>query len=180
MEAASRLDPLASVYVRQIAFVRFCAGNYAGALAEFRHAVELEPGSRTARREAVTTLATMGRFDEAIDAWRRDSLNDMPNELRALLARARGEEGYRAARRTQASLVLDQVRSRSKDRYAPPTSLAHAHAILGQWDSTLVWLERAADDRDPAVLKVSCEREYDPIRSHPRFQTLLRRLGLGA
>ncbi len=39
----------------------------------------------------------------------------------------------------------------------------------------MTWLERAYEERDPLTAKT--DPRLDPIRSDPRFQDLLRRIG---
>jgi tetratricopeptide (TPR) repeat protein len=176
MAAASRLDPLARVYVRQLGLVHFCAGDYSAALAEFRRALQLEPGGHDAHWLAIETLAQMGWFDAALEQWRSDTVRSLPDRLRMPLAQAHGRDGYRRVVRLDARLELEAMRAARE--YVSPTAFARTHGRLEQWDSAFAWLDRAIDDRDPSVLKVGCEPEFMPIRSHPRMVGLLRRLGL--
>ena len=50
-------------------------------------------------------------------------------------------------------------------------------AVLGQADEAIAELERAFDERRPYLPWINSIPFYDGIRSDPRFQDLLRRLG---
>ncbi len=41
----------------------------------------------------------------------------------------------------------------------------------------MIWLERAYEERDPLLLLAKTDALLDPLRSDPRFQDLLRRIG---
>ncbi len=41
----------------------------------------------------------------------------------------------------------------------------------------MTWLERAYEEREPLLLFAKIDRRFDPLRSDPRFDDLLRRIG---
>jgi tetratricopeptide (TPR) repeat protein len=64
-----------------------------------------------------------------------------------------------------------------------PGFLVDAYAILGEKDRALHWLEDAYEHREmdslqTGVFYIGAEPMYDSLRSEPRFQALLRRVGL--
>jgi hypothetical protein len=58
-----------------------------------------------------------------------------------------------------------------------PEHLAYTYLALGDSDRALTLLERAADQRDPALLWLGVDPRVDPLRGTPRFDALLARLG---
>jgi hypothetical protein len=56
--------------------------------------------------------------------------------------------------------------------------IANCALFAGDTTHALDWLEKACDDRDPNMPYISCEPLFDPLRSEPRFQALLRRMNL--
>ena len=58
-----------------------------------------------------------------------------------------------------------------------PYHVAVAHAGLGQTDEAFEWLEKGYDRRDVWLLELAVESGFDPLRSDPRFDDLLRRIG---
>ncbi len=50
-------------------------------------------------------------------------------------------------------------------------------ALIGETDEGMTWLERAYEERDPLLLNAKTDPHLDSLRSDPRFQDLLRRIG---
>ncbi|MCH7766719.1 MAG: hypothetical protein IH916_09195, partial [Acidobacteria bacterium] len=61
-------------------------------------------------------------------------------------------------------------------RHVPSIYPAGIYAGLGQNDRALEWLERAYEERSEVLILLKLEPIFDPPRSDPRFQSLLRRL----
>jgi hypothetical protein len=55
-------------------------------------------------------------------------------------------------------------------------SLSIVYRGLGETNLALDWLERAYEERDPWMPWIKVDPTSDPIRSHPRYQDLLRRM----
>ncbi len=49
--------------------------------------------------------------------------------------------------------------------------------MIGETEDAMTWLERAYEERDPVLLVAKTDPRMDPLRSDPRFQDLLRRIG---
>ena len=60
----------------------------------------------------------------------------------------------------------------------PPAAIALVLSGLGDVDGAMAWLEKANEERDPWITQLNIESMFDPIRSDPRFQDLVRRVGL--
>jgi hypothetical protein len=58
--------------------------------------------------------------------------------------------------------------------------LATLHAALGEREQALALLERAYSAHDQQLIWLGVEEGFDPLRSNPHFQELLRRIGLAA
>jgi TolB-like protein/DNA-binding winged helix-turn-helix (wHTH) protein len=61
-----------------------------------------------------------------------------------------------------------------------PGFLADFYARLGEQEKALHWLEIAHEQHDGSIAFLSCDPLWDSLRSAPKFQELLRRLGLPA
>ncbi len=63
-------------------------------------------------------------------------------------------------------------------RYVNPSSIAEVHLGLGENDQGLEWLGRAYREHSYQNIFLKVDEEFDPVRPDPRFQDLLRRIGL--
>ena len=74
--------------------------------------------------------------------------------------------------------VLGELDARGRERYVPAYDRAVIYAGLNQIDSALAWLQRAYEERSSWMSYLKVEPRLDPLRSDPRFTTLLRNVGL--
>jgi tetratricopeptide (TPR) repeat protein len=58
-----------------------------------------------------------------------------------------------------------------------PYQIAVGYAHVGDLDEAFTWLERGYSERDPAMILVKAHSAFDSLRSDPRFDDLLRRIG---
>jgi hypothetical protein len=72
--------------------------------------------------------------------------------------------------------MLTQLQT-SKE-YVSPGELAILYTALGEQEQAFSSLEKAYAAHDPQLEFLGVSPAYDPLRSDPRFQDLLRRLGL--
>ncbi len=49
--------------------------------------------------------------------------------------------------------------------------------MIGETEEAMTWFERAYEERDPGLVQAKTNQDLDPLRSNPRFQDLLRRIG---
>jgi TolB-like protein/tetratricopeptide (TPR) repeat protein len=81
-----------------------------------------------------------------------------------------------AGRKKEALEIVDKL-NRSKE-YVSPTELAAVHARLNDTEAALTHLEKAYAEHDLQLQILNVEPYFDRLRSDPRFQNLLRRVGL--
>ena len=70
------------------------------------------------------------------------------------------------------------MNERARHNYVPSFHIAIIHAGLGQRDQALVWLEKGYQERSAWMVWLKVDPRFDVLRSDPRFQDLLRRVGL--
>ena len=86
-----------------------------------------------------------------------------------------------AGRRAEAQKVLDQLNELSKQKYVPAGFRVMIYAGLGEKGKALEWLEKSYDERlviAEGSTAIKVDPIYDPLRSDPRFQDILRRMNL--
>ncbi|MBI2678876.1 MAG: protein kinase [Candidatus Koribacter versatilis] len=87
--------------------------------------------------------------------------------------------GYAASgRRQDAEKALQELKDWSKRSYVPAYNFAEVYIGLGDKENALAALEQAYADRSMAMTFVTTDARFDSLRSDPRFQALLHRIGL--
>jgi tetratricopeptide (TPR) repeat protein len=78
--------------------------------------------------------------------------------------------------RDEAVRILDDLKNRSRDALSNAPEIALVYVGLDEKNQAMAWLEKAYAERfNPGVLM---RPAFDPVRSDPRFEDLLRRIGL--
>jgi tetratricopeptide (TPR) repeat protein len=120
--------------------------------------------------------AQKGQLDQAIAAAEKAS------ELSGRISTALGFLGryYAMAGPTaEVRQILEELEARRRVTYVPPSSLRSVYNGLGEMDKGMEWMARGIEERDPIhILALKSEPAYDPLRSHPAFQALLRKMNL--
>ena len=94
-------------------------------------------------------------------------------DIGAVMDRGLVEAGFQGAMRRAA----DALAALSKKALVWPTDIAGLYVLAGDNGRALEWLERAYEGRDPNLPYLRLPM-YDPLRSEPRFQDLMRRMKL--
>ncbi len=119
-------------------------------------------------------FAGKGMFQDAIAHF----TNASQLKCRSLLG---GQLGYcyaMANRRDEALREIGNLTARSDSHYVSPVSFATIHCGLQDHEKALSYLEQALEVRDPALPVQLLNPVFDGLREEPRFQALMRRIGL--
>lgn len=115
-----------------------------------------------------------GRIEEAISEYRK-AVDMSGGNSRMTLALA---HAYSAAgRRAEAEKILRDLERKSSGAGKPYT-MAMIYAGLGENDKAFEFLEKAYSEKSFDLLGLSSDLQLDSLRSDPRFQNLLGRMGL--
>lgn len=85
-----------------------------------------------------------------------------------------------AGKRSDAEMVLQDLRERARHSYVSPFDIALIYTAMGEKDTALTWLTKAVSERSTWLVYSKWEPRLDPLRSDSRFQDLLRRVGFPA
>jgi TolB-like protein/DNA-binding winged helix-turn-helix (wHTH) protein len=173
-EQARQLDPLSLIIASDHASIMYYARQYDSSLKQCRAVLELDPNFDHAWYLIVPSYFELGRYDDAIEGIHRWANLEENPWVWAWKAAVYGRSGHAEEARL-ALLKLEQVSGSSPDR--TPTLLV-AYAGTGQNERLLELLQRAYSEHSNAVVQIKVDPMYDPIRSDPRFETLLWRVGL--
>lgn len=175
LRKAHELDPLSPAIHTNLGVAYMYDGAWDDALACFRQALEIDPRFLLAHRVRGLTLLRSGSVEEGLASLRK------ARELDPRSAHAAADLGYalaRAGRPDEARAVLRELEALARERRVSAYDFAVVHAGLGETEAALTWLEKAYAERATGVRWLKVDPIFDPLRGEPRFQALLRSVGL--
>jgi tetratricopeptide (TPR) repeat protein len=197
---ALKLNPNCGECFHQYSVLLAGSGRSDEAIAQINRAIELDPMS-DAYRGWLETIAFLSRqydlsiklsenvsddwapvgwcyvmkkmYPEAIATWEKEvaRFGRQTGDLR-FLALVYGLAG----RKSETQKIIGELKERSRHHYVFSSDFAYAYLGLGDKDQALTFLERAYEEQDPGLFWLKMSPLFDPLRSEPRFQALLRRV----
>jgi len=172
IKRAQELDPLSPLLLAIGGEVCNYARSYDEAIEQCRKALELDSSFALARGNLANAYIEKGMYREAEKSARLEGVDPRISLRLAYIFAAAGSKAK--------ALGILITRRRSKRQELDPTSLVDVYVCLGENSLALDWLEKAYDQRDPYMVFMNVARRVDPLRAEPRFQNLVRRVGLPA
>ena len=172
---AVELDSGSASARRSLAGAYFYARRFDQARYHFERAIAMNPNSEEAYRLYGLTLAVAGQRAESIQLL-RDAVA-MPiagSYTRASLGYALALGGQRA----EAEAILARLETEASEHYVSPVAFATVRLGLGDTEGALDAAESAFDERRGWMVYLNVNPMLDPLRGHPRFDALVRRMRL--
>jgi serine/threonine-protein kinase len=177
LKRALELDPLSLIISRDLGGAFYLAQQYDQAIEQERKTVELDPNFPLAHGYLGLAYVQKSAYKEGIAECEKDLVVSPGNPW------ALSVLGYAfavAGRRAEAQKLLDQLNVISKQRYVQASFMAIIYVGLGEKHKTFEWLEKSYEERSQGLIGnfIKVSPVYNPLRSDPRFQDLLRRMNL--
>jgi len=173
MRKAENLDPLSLIINADLAEILVLAHSYDESIRQSRKTIEMDPNFALAHNQFGQAYLQKQMYDQAIAELQRavqlsgGSPTSIANLARAYIA---------SGKRSEAVKLLGDLKNRSNSTYSNAAEIAMIYASLGDADQAMTWLEKGYEERfNPGVL---LRPGFDPLRSDPRFQKLVHRIGL--
>jgi TolB-like protein/DNA-binding winged helix-turn-helix (wHTH) protein len=188
MKRGLQLDPLSPDRRVGLAYGLMNVRRYDEAIEHLRSMLELDPGLAAAKYYLSLTLSLKGERGAAVSAYldwidltvRPERAPQVRAELESIYARS----GWQAFWERELALSEEAVAHPGTvwkpqyARYAGPVFMAVRYARLGRTETALALLESACAARQHLVVSLNSNPSWDQIRDEPRFQALVRRVGL--
>jgi TolB-like protein/DNA-binding winged helix-turn-helix (wHTH) protein/Tfp pilus assembly protein PilF len=178
IQRAHELEPLSPIVDTDLGFVYYLRGQFPEAKDALSRALEIDPNFIPAHFRLSQLYLQIGKLDDSIhemitDTWlaRKDG-SKAEQELHREEAAYRAE-GYRGYVRRSLARGNGNPNLGAHDYYEALKRLA-----LGEKDLAIADLAAAADAKDPGMLYAAVDPALKSIRSDPRFQGVLKRMGL--
>lgn len=172
---ALALDPLNPRIAMHLCIHHLSARAYDAALAACRHGMELDPDFPDSHAKLAWVLLRLGRPADALVEVDREMAQSGARpaylgQLAITLAVAgRADSAHAVLRRIERSTAAARL---------PLVSMAGAHMRLGERERALARLEELGIAHANDVENVVLDPEFDPLHGDPRYEALLRRVGL--
>jgi serine/threonine-protein kinase len=168
------LDPLNPLLNTSVGYYLYLARRYDEGIAQLRRTLELDANNAVAH--SVLGWCLIGKGDAAgaiAENEKAKSLDDLPIYHGCL-----GYDYAVAGDRAKAEQVLTYLEGVAKQRHVSPEARIYVYLGLGEKSKALDWLEKSYQEQDVACWWVKVDQLYDSVRNEPRFQALLKQLGL--
>lgn len=174
MRRAVDLDPMSFFMRRRLGVTLYLARHYDQALAELKHAADMEPAKQASYDYWMApTYEMKGMHNEAINADLVALKTVVPQVDAAGLDRIYNTRGWKAYWRARVDSLQPYA-----NQECVSYGLATGYIRLGDNDHAFSFLKQAANQHCVEVLWFKTDPQLDPIRSDPRFDSLLRTINL--
>jgi TolB-like protein/Tfp pilus assembly protein PilF len=172
---ALELDPLGLIMNTHLGWHYMNAHQYDLAIDQFRKTLEMDANYGLAHWYLGLAYEQKAMYAEAAAELRK--AKDLLKENVAVAADM-GHNYAVSGKRDEAQKVVDELTELSKLRYVSSYHIALIYTGLGEKDRAFEWLENAYKERSDLLVYLKVDPRLDSLRSDPRFQDLLRRVGL--
>jgi len=177
LRRAQESDPLSMPISLASAGHDYFARDYPAALADCARSAELDSTYYLLYRIRAGILLQLGEPAAAVTSLARSFELNHQAPLAVALRRAYTAGGVRGA---LTLLVTGLERKRAAGAYEPAEHLAEIYALLGRPEDAFRWLDVALREHDTELIRLGVDPIFDPLRSDPRFEALLHRVGLSS
>ena len=178
---ALELDPLSLAISTDLGLAYYYARQYDRAIEHLKKLIELDPNYVRTHEYLARVYLEKGMFEEAIAEFEKgfilegrnpDQVTKNMASIRSSL-KANGTKGF-----WQKIIDLNKEGALKSGKDPNPLDMAWAYAELGESDEAFRWLEKLFEERKTDLVWLKVAPAWDNLRSDPRFQDLMRRVGL--
>ena len=165
-------DPASVLANRDKAIILYLARRFEPCVEQCRKTVELDPYVGSVYLYLGHAYTQLGRPEEAVEAYLTPlTFSEQNREMVDALRSAARRGGLKEFWRLRLQYLLKQP-------HVPLATVAAGYVQIGDHDSAIAWLERLYTERGGWITSLKVRPMWDPLRSDPRFQDLLRRAKL--
>ena len=157
------------------ALAYYFSRDYENAAQQCKKAIELNPNYFMLHFILARAYSRMGMNAEAIAELKSKgaAAGEVPL-VDAALGLAYGALGKKGL----TEKIVEAFKAGSRKRYVPATYFGMLYAGMGDKEQALAWMEKAYEERADGLTWINVDPMLDPLRKHPRFQELVKRMGL--
>lgn len=174
-QIAHNLDPLSLIVNTEVGWAFYSSHQYSPAIDAFQSVLDLDQNFARAHTRLGMVYVAEKNFRNAMEEFKKaQDLSGPDAYIDGLLGYAQARAGNMGAAR---KLLLDLTR-RSRSEYVPAFSMALICIGLHDNDRAFGWLTESFQERSTYMVYAKTDPLLDSIRSDPRFDGLMDRMGL--
>jgi len=173
---AQQLDPLSLMIGISVGEQFYWARRYDEATKEIHRVLEMDSTFVPAHQLMGEIYEQKGMFPEAISEFKTVVADSNHN---AVYLAALGHAYAISGQRARSLQILKELRELSKQKYVSAYGPAIIFAGLGEKKEAIKQLDEAYKEHSILLVNSKVDPRLDPLRSDPRFESMLRRIGLG-
>jgi TolB-like protein/class 3 adenylate cyclase/Tfp pilus assembly protein PilF len=173
-QRARELDPLSVPIAGSMGFILHYSWKQAEAIVRLRDALKSDPTYLLGHLFLGRALQAQGHLDQALVEYH--ATGPLTNWVPTLAGM-----GYVYAQQGQtekARQVLAQLEAMKAERYVTSYGVALVYCALGDANQTIRTLQQAVEERTHWLVWLNRDLRWEPIRADPRFQQIVRAVGL--
>ncbi len=174
LRKAQELDPLSPIIVTDIGKALYYARRYDDAITELNKALELDPNFSQAHGWLSSVYLEKGMLKESQSEAALAHRDAQPQDLLLQSAYVAAREG----RKEEARRLLSQLLPTLQKDWMDPGAIALVYGAMGERNEAFAWLGKSCDSHSSFMTSLKMWPAYDPLRNDPRFDDLIRRVGL--
>jgi DNA-binding winged helix-turn-helix (wHTH) protein/TolB-like protein/Flp pilus assembly protein TadD len=175
MQRALELDPLLLITNVNLGRIDYYEGQYEQAVKQYQRALELDQNFMRTHLRLGMAYAQQHRYQEALtEYYKTREISGNTPQVDAHIAHVLAISG----KKSEARAALAALQKHATRQYVPPYDIALIYSGLGETDQAFKWLEKAYADHSTEMIYFKVDPMLESLRSDPRYQVLLRRMGL--
>ena len=168
-------DPLSIPLSNDVGQAYYQARRYNEAVKQHQKTNELDPNQNGTYAALGFAYDQKGMYAEAIASYQKGiEISERTPSFLAMMGHAYAASG----RRDEALKLLSELQQMSGHKHVAPYDLAILYTGLGENDKAFEQLDKAIEGRSGWVIYLNVEPLFDPLRSDPRYKSLLKRINL--
>jgi tetratricopeptide (TPR) repeat protein len=172
---ALEADPLAMLTNQMLGNAYANARHYDLAIAQYQKGLDLHPNDSALQYQLGWAYVYSGAYDKGIETIRSSQAVDgIDPSLSPDLAYINAMTGNRDKTRQ----TLNRLLALARKYPVSPGLIALVYISLDEREQALTWLEKAYAQHSSMMTWLKVDPRFDRIREEPRFQDLMRRVGL--
>ena len=175
MKKALELEPASLVMNTFMGATLYYAGRYDEAIDQCRRTIEMDPNFAVAHWHLGLAYEQKQALDAATEEFKKAiSLSGGSPLMKAALVRAYAK----SQKKHEANEMLNELNELSKQQYVSAYEVATIYVALGNNEQAFQLLEEGYAEHSFHLVYLNVSPQFKSVRSDPRFQDLVQRLGL--